>query len=223
LLKEFARRLEDNVRAGDVEARVGGDESVVVAIGSDSEHSVMTVARQLRRIFDRPIELTDGELVVSPSIGAAVASRIRPASPEELLEQADLAMYRAKRSGPGVALFGDEQRREITDRRAVYRDLIPALAASQFRVNYQTIVSVATDRTVGFEGLIRWQHPTKGTIGPERFLEVAEEAGLLSRLGEIVLRDVADQLSIWNHLMTAGPRMNVSVNLAERRLIPDRG
>jgi len=226
LLKDFARRLQDNVRVGDVVARVGGDEFVVVTIGPDNEHSVMTVARHLRRVVERPVESADSELVVPPSIGVAVASRGRPSSPEELLEQADLAMYRAKRTGSGVALFGDEQRREVTDRRAVCRDLIPALAASQFRVHYQTIVSVATKRTTGFEGLIRWQHPIKGTIGPERFLEVAEEAGLLSRLGEIVLRDVADQLSSWNHIMTTGPRMKVAVNLAERQLMdstfPDR-
>lgn len=226
LLRRFALRLSASVRAGDLVARVGGDEFVVVAVGQDNERAVRTVAEHLRKVFEVPITLTDGEVNIVPSIGVAVASRRHPAMVEDLLTHADQAMYRAKRSGSGIFVFDDNQRREINDRREVERELVPALASGQFQVYYQPIVSASKNATVGFEGLIRWQHPTQGVIGPERFLAVAEEAGLVARLGEVVLREVAAQISVWNHLAADGQSMSVAVNLAERQLVdpsfPDR-
>ncbi len=226
LLRRFALRLSASVRAGDVVARVGGDEFVVVSVGLNNDRAVRTVAEHLRMVFETPIALTDGEVNIVPSIGVAVASRRHPALADDLLTHADQAMYRAKRSGSGIFVFDDNQRREINDRREVERELVPALASGQFQVYYQPIVSASKNATVGFEGLIRWQHPTQGVIGPDRFLAVAEEAGLVARLGEVVLRDVAAQISVWNHLAVDGQSVSVAVNLAERQLVdpsfPDR-
>ena len=107
----------------------------------------------------------------------------------------------------------------MLDRREVERALLPALADGQFHVYYQPIVSEATARTVALEGLIRWQHPVHGILGPDRFLAVAEDAGLVARLGEVVLREAAAQTSVWNHLFGSADRVNVGVNLAERQLV----
>jgi EAL domain-containing protein (putative c-di-GMP-specific phosphodiesterase class I) len=128
-------------------------------------------------------------------------------------------MYRAKRLRLGVEVFDDRKRREVMDRREVQQALVPALADGQFQVYYQPIVSHTEQTTVGVEGLVRWQHPVHGVLGPDRFLEVAEEAGLLARLGEVVMREAVAQTSVWNHLYGPQHAARVGVNLAERQLV----
>ena len=226
LLRQFAARLRRTVRRGDVVGRVGGDEFVVVAPDMDHDWTAREIADNIRAAFQAPIKIVDGSAMMVPSIGVSVASRSNPATAEEVVAHADQMMYRAKRTGSGVEVFDDDNRREVLDRREVERAIVPALADGQFQVHYQPIVSESERRIVGLEGLIRWQHPIHGVIGPDRFLPVAEEAGLVARLGEVVLREVAAQASVWNHLfgIVGGP--SVAVNLAERQLLdasfPDR-
>ncbi len=226
LLKAFAARLCETVRSEDLVARVGGDEFVVVCNGLDRPTAVREVATKIRSEFNRPFNLGEGSVLMTPSIGIAMASRREPASAVELVARADQAMYRAKRGRLGIQQFDDDQRDAELDRLAVERALAPALADGQFHVHYQPIVSRREVRTVGLEGLIRWQHPVHGVLGPDRFLTIAEEAGIMARLGEVVLRDVAAQTSVWNHFYGKDPSFSVSVNLAERQLVdpsfPDR-
>jgi diguanylate cyclase (GGDEF)-like protein len=219
LLREFGARLRSSVRSEDLVARFGGDEFVVVTLGLERETAVREVAENIRREFERPIAIDDGEILMTPSIGVAVGSRVNPAGPDDLLTYADQAMYRAKKLRVGIEVFDDGQRREGLDRREVERALVPALADGQFQVFYQSIVSESQGCTVGLEGLVRWQHPVHGILGPDRFLAVAEEAGLLARLGEIVMREAVAQTSVWNHLYGSAQRVQVSVNLAERQLV----
>lgn len=219
LLRGFAQRLRASVRSEDLVARFGGDEFVVVTLGLERESAVREVADNVRRAFEAPIEIHDGSILMTPSVGIAVGSRLLPGGPDDLLANADQAMYRAKRLRLGVEVFDDRQRREVLDRQEVQQALVPALADGQFQVYYQPIVSHANDTTVGVEGLVRWQHPVHGTLGPDRFLEVAEEAGLLARLGEVVMREAVAQTSVWNHLYGPRHRARVAVNLAERQLV----
>ena len=219
LLREFGHRLRSSVRSEDLVARFGGDEFVVVTLGLERETAVREVAENVRREFERPIEIDDGEILMTPSIGVAVSSRANPGSPDDLLTNADQAMYRAKKLRVGIEVFDDRQRREGLDRREVERALVPALADGQFQVFYQPIVSESQGRTVGLEGLVRWQHPVYGILGPDRFLAVAEEAGLLARLGEVVMREAVAQTSVWNHLYGSAQPVQVGVNLAERQLV----
>jgi EAL domain-containing protein (putative c-di-GMP-specific phosphodiesterase class I) len=163
--------------------------------------------------------VADGSILMTPSVGIAIGSRLNPARPDDLLADADQAMYRAKRLRLGIEVFDDTQRREVLDRREVQQALVPALADGQFHVYYQPIVSASQATTVAVEGLVRWQHPVHGTLGPERFLAVAEEAGLLARLGEVVMREAVAQTSVWNHLYGPQHRVRVGVNLAERQLV----
>jgi diguanylate cyclase (GGDEF)-like protein len=226
LLREFGARLRASVRSEDLVARFGGDEFVVATLGLERESAVREVAENIRKEFQRPIEIEEGEILMTPSIGVAIGSRKTPAGPDDLLANADQAMYRAKKHRLGVEVFDDHQRREVLDRQEVERALLPALADGQFQVFYQPIVSDFQQRTVGLEGLVRWQHPVHGTLGPDRFLAVAEEAGLLARLGEVVMREAVAQTSVWNYLSGDGPKIQVAVNLAERQLVdpsfPDR-
>ena len=226
LLKAFARRLRATVRAEDIVARVGGDEFVVVCSGLERSTAVQDVATKIRAEFGRSFELDEGSVMVTPSIGIAIATRREPVTAVELIARADQAMYRAKRGRLGIQLFDEEQRDAELDRLSVERALAPALADGQFHVHYQPIVSLREERTVGLEGLIRWQHPVHGVLGPERFLTIAEEAGIVARLGEVVMREVAAQTSVWNHFYGRDRSFSVSVNLAERQLVdpsfPDR-
>ncbi len=226
LLIAFADRLRQSVRAEDIVGRFGGDEFVVVCTGLERESALREVADNIRAAFSASIQISDGAVLMTPSIGIATASRSKPATAVELIVRADQAMYRAKRARLGIQFFDDEQRREQLDRLEVERAIVPALADGQFQVYYQPIVSEREARTVGLEGLIRWRHPIHGVIGPDRFLAVAEESGLVARLGEVVLREVAAQTSVWNHLFGDAKSFNVSVNLAERQLVdpsfPDR-
>ena len=215
LLVAFAHRLRESVRGEDIVGRFGGDEFVVVCTGLDRESAIREVAENIRAAFSTSIEAADCSVLMTPSIGVASASRARPATAVELIVRADQAMYKAKRARLGIQFFDDAQRQEQLDRMEVERAIVPALADGQFHVYYQPIVSESEARTVGLEGLIRWRHPVHGLIGPDRFLDVAEEAGLLARLGHVVLREVAAQTSIWNHLHRDAGSFNVSVNLAE--------
>ena len=219
LLKGFAERLRDSVRSEDLVARFGGDEFVVATIGLERESAVREVAENVRRAFERPVEIGDGSILMTPSIGIAVGSRVNPSRPDDLIANADQAMYRAKKLKLGIEVFDDRQRREVLDRQEVEQALVPALADGQFQVFYQPIVSDSASRTVGLEGLVRWQHPVHGTLGPDRFLSVAEESGMLARLGEVVLREAVAQTSVWNHLFGAERRIQMSVNVAERQLV----
>lgn len=219
LLRGFGERLRASVRSEDLVARFGGDEFVVVTLGLERATAVREVAENVRRAFEAPVEISDGEILMTPSIGIAVGSRLNPAGPDDLLADADQAMYRAKRLRLGIEVFDDRQRREVLDRREVQQALVPALADGQFHVFYQPIVSVREAATVAVEGLVRWQHPVHGILGPDRFLAVAEEAGLLARLGEVVMREAVAQVSVWNHLYGAEHRTRVGVNLAERQLV----
>lgn len=219
LLQGFADRLRDSVRSEDLVARFGGDEFVVATVGLERESAVREVAENIRRAFEHPVEISEGSILMTPSVGVAIGSRLNPARPDDLIANADQAMYRAKKLRLGIEVFDDRQRREVMDRREVEQALVPALADGQFQVFYQPIVSDSAARTVGLEGLVRWQHPVHGTLGPDRFLSVAEESGMLARLGEVVLREAVAQTSVWNHLFGADRRIQMSVNVAERQLV----
>lgn len=218
VLRQFADRLRDSVRAGDVVGRFGGDEFVVICTDLEGPHQARTVAQKVLSRFETPLPVGDSEVTIMPSVGCAIANRGEPMTCNEMIARADQAMYRAKRAGTGVEFFDQGQKRHELDRREIEKALVPAIASGQFLVHYQPIVSEARGRTVGVEGLIRWHHPEHGVLAPDRFLSVAEEAGLGARLGDVVLREAAAQASLWNQLPDA-PRFHMAVNLAGRQLV----
>ncbi|MEM9464400.1 MAG: bifunctional diguanylate cyclase/phosphodiesterase [Actinomycetota bacterium] len=225
VLRAFAARLRAAVRSTDIVGRFGGDEFVVICPDLSASAIAGEIAENVLAAFDEPLETPDAEIQVVPSVGYAVAESDTDTSADELIGRADQAMYRAKREGGGIRVYDGAQQREAMDRLEVERAIVPALADGQFSVWYQPIVSQREGRTVGVEGLIRWMHPELGVLGPDRFLTIAEEAGLAARLGDVVLREVVAQTAIWNHLYQ-GPAFPSSINLSERQLVdpafPDR-
>jgi diguanylate cyclase (GGDEF)-like protein len=224
LLKIVADRLRSCTRSTDLVARVGGDEFVVMCRGLISEESVVAVARQILKRFTEPVALGGRQQLVSTSVGIATVvpggdTRI----PEEIVRDADAAMYRAKRDRTGFAVFDEHERSILLNRLAIERDLNRALTDHQLEVHYQPVIDVAAGgRIHGFEALVRWRHPDRGLLSPGVFIPVAHDAGMMTKIGELVLREACAQAAAWNHLLPPGAKVKIGVNVAEQQLIDTR-
>jgi diguanylate cyclase (GGDEF)-like protein len=219
LLRIVAERLLSTVRSSDLVARFGGDEFLVVVRGLLNQKSVIAVVEQILHTFESPVSLFGGAQVISTSIGVAIARPGETRRGDDLVRDADAAMYKAKRSRSGYALFDDQQRAEAVDRLDIERDLVRALDEKQLIVFFQPLVDVTSRRLYAFEALVRWNHPTRGLIGPGSFLGVAEETGMMAEIGEYVLREATAQAAVWNHLNPNARQVKMSVNIAEQQLI----
>ncbi len=220
MLQEVAQRVDSAVRASDVVARFGGDEFVVITRGLLNAASSISIAQQILAAFEQPLPLPQGgEHVVTPSIGIATADETNPRTPRELVRDADAAMYRAKRTKSGYALFDEEQRKDALSRLDVERALRAAIDDRDLEVYYQPIVDTESRTMASMEALVRWNRAGFGFVGPDTFLPIAEEAGLISPIGEEVLREACAQASLWNRELMTGRDISVGVNVAERQLI----
>ena len=197
LLKEVGRRLKATVGEHDTVARLGGDEFAVVQIGRSEEAEARVLAGRLVEVISAPYEIDDHQIVIGVSIGISLSPQ-DGTNPDELLKNADLALYRAKADGRGTYRFfetGMDARAQA--RRLLEMDLRAALQRDEFQVYYQPIRDVASDRVVVFEALLRWNHPHRGLISPINFIPLAEETGLIVQLGEFVLRSACADAATW--------------------------
>ncbi len=215
VLREVASRLRAILRPSDTVARLGGDEFVVVAEDLQSEEVAMMVAERLARAVEPPMQVDSGELVVTASVGAVTTSDPR-ALAEDLLRDADIAMYRAKATGGRAAVrFQPSMREVFGDRVQVEADLHRALRNGEFTVHYQPIFSLQTGIVRGAEALMRWQHPIRGLVPPGDFIPLAEETGAILEIGEWVLREACRTAAGW---AANGEAAEISVNLSTRQL-----
>jgi diguanylate cyclase (GGDEF)-like protein len=209
LLKEVARRLGECVTEHDTVARLGGDEFAVVQFCSDCDPSaVALLASHIVEKIGEPYDIGGHQLVVGVSIGISLAPEDGK-NPDELLKKADLALYRAKADGRGTYRFfetGMDARAQA--RRSLELDLRAALQRHEFEVYYQPIRDVASDEVVAFEALVRWNHSLRGLISPVNFIPLAEETGLIVRLGDWVLRQACMDAAGWPQ------DVDVAVNLS---------
>ena len=218
LLRLVAGRLNGCVRPGDVVARLGGDEFVVILEGVKDEAEAITVAERIQHSLAQPFYLDGRELFMSVSVGIAM-SQPGVERPEDYLRDADLAMYRAKLRGRARhEVFRADMRAGAVLQMSLENDLRHSMDRGELRVMYQPIWSLASGRIVGFEALVRWDHPTHGAMQPADFIPIAEETGLILPLGEWVLRQAAQRLAHWNTKVVADDPIWVSVNVAARQL-----
>jgi diguanylate cyclase (GGDEF)-like protein/PAS domain S-box-containing protein len=220
LLAEVAHRLEDCLRPEDTVARLGGDEFTVLVDGISDPTDAVAVAERVTRALRASFTLRGHDLFVAASIGIALS---RPGQgPEEVLRDADVAMYLAKDRGRArYELFDADMPSLALRRLETESDLRRALEQDELRVHYQPMVSIENGRVVGFEALVRWQHPVRGLLAPAEFLPVAEETGLIAPLGEWVLGESCRQLRAWQDRYPGADELAMSVNLSSRQLARD--
>ena len=197
LLKMVADRLRSEIRGNNLVARLGGDEFAVILAGNVSPNEASDFAARLIRLLSACYDIDGIEVVIGASIGIALSPGDGDTS-EELMRNADMALYRAKSDGGGVHRFFErEMDRQAQKRRDMELDLRRAFANGEFELHYQPLVDIAADRISGFESLLRWRHPEKGMISPADFIPVAEDIGLIAPLGEWVLREACAEAVKW--------------------------
>ncbi|MBR0934775.1 bifunctional diguanylate cyclase/phosphodiesterase [Bradyrhizobium jicamae] len=197
LLKRVAERLRSVVSGDNLAARLGGDEFAVVLAADVSPNEASAFAGRLIEVLSAPYDIDGLEVVVGASIGIALSPSDGTTS-EELMRNADMALYRAKSEGGGVHhFFEPAMDQQAQKRRDMERDLRAAFTNGEFELHYQPLVDIAADRTSGFESLLRWRHPQKGMVSPAEFIPVAEDIGLIVALGEWVLREACSEATKW--------------------------
>ncbi len=242
LLLEVTARVRNALRPGDTVARFGGDEFVVLCEDVADTNEAIEIARRLVRIVSEPYSVAGAEIYVTTSFGVAVTNRA-DCDPHHLLRDADVAMYHAKQNGKNCyQLFDNSMRERLLTRAADERDLHRALDRNELFVEYQPEIRLTDGAMVGVEALARWQHPTDGIVYPGRFIELAEETGLIGELGfQILAKACADARTLqslrkpsvdlrepdrYGFALDAridhNPNVRVAVNLSGRQLaLPD--
>jgi Amt family ammonium transporter len=211
LLADAATRLLDCIRATDTAARFGGDEFIVL-LEAVNEQRVARVANRILAVLERPFTVQGREVFISASIGIAVGER----NPEELLRNADLALYRAKRRGKArKQVFEPEMHAAVADRLELEGNLARALRGDELALHYQPIVDLRSGALVGIEALVRWRHPERGLLMPDEFVPVAEDSRLMAPLGRWVLTTACRQVAAWRGEQPSLQNVNVNLSVVE--------
>ena len=217
LLTEAANRLQVCLRLGDTIARLGGDEFAVLLEDLTSLEEANLVAQRIQSAIARPFGLHGQQVFTTVSIGIAHGSQGYEHA-EEMLRDADTAMYRAKAQGTSLCeVFDHGMHSAAVERLRLETDLRRAIPRQEFVLHYQPIIALDTGIMHGFEALIRWNHPERGLISPLDFIPVAEETGLIVSLGEWVLNEACQQLQIWQKEYPERPFLQMSVNLSAKQ------
>ena len=197
LLKSVAGRLRQCIRDADMVARLGGDEFAIVQAGASQPTDATSLASRLIEVIGAPYEIGGRQVTVDLSIGISLAPG-DGLDPDQLLKNADMALYRAKSDGHGLyRFFEPEMDARMQARRRLEIDLRKAIANGEFELFYQPLVDMKTEYVTGFEALIRWRHPERGMIPPHDFITVAEETGLIVPIGDWVLRRACAEAATW--------------------------
>jgi diguanylate cyclase (GGDEF)-like protein len=218
VLVESARRFERCVRSCDTIARLGGDEFIILIDEIDDFEIAHDIARRALRTFDLPFEVSGREVFASASIGIATSPN-GDDRPEDVLRNADIAMYRAKALGKNrYETFTPDLLMNAITRLEAETDLARALERNEFRLFYQPIISLHDGRLRGFEALVRWQHPTRGLVGPDQFIHILEENGAIVDIGEWILREGCRQLQAWRTTLVNAQDLRMNINVSAKQL-----
>jgi len=217
ILIQVANRLSA-LSTGDATclARLGGDE-FVLAVGKLEEHAAVNLAQRIADSFVQPVRIRDMEIPIAASVGIVIADASYENS-DEIVRDADIAMYRAKTKGNCYQLFDETMRTEHTERIELEKELEIAVREKQFRVNFEPIVNTLDSSIFSIESLVRWVHPEKGIISPGKFIPLAEELGLVIEIDRIVFQKTCEQFREWRSKDVSGADQKFNVNLASGQL-----
>jgi diguanylate cyclase (GGDEF)-like protein/PAS domain S-box-containing protein len=219
LLLTVARRLQRQLKPGDTLARMAGDQFGIILVSEREPQRLAAFAEAIRRTVRTPITFSDREVFLTACVGIAVHDGADKRK-EELLEDAEIAMYHAKRFGPDRAeAFKPVMRSMGGDRVSLESDLRRALEREEIKLVFQPIMRLEDKRIAGFEALVRWDHPRHGRLSPKEFLTIAEETGLIVEIGLFVLERAARQLGAWQRAMGGHLPIFASVNVSSRQLL----
>lgn len=208
VLAKVAQCIEDVVRPRDMVARIGGDEFVVLMPNLDSVDAGLLVAERIVEIIGTSIEIDGLVMPIGCSIGVAFAPH-DAATGDELLRAADLAMYDVKSRGRrGISIFDPEMQTQMIERRTLELDLRGAILRKELELHYQPLLRIETGEVVGFEALLRWNHPTRGAVSPDTFIPIAEETGSIVDIGQWVIRTALEDAARWPDHITVAVNMS---------------
>jgi diguanylate cyclase (GGDEF)-like protein len=213
LLVHLARRLQSILRPTDVIARLGGDEFAILLENVQRERDAVEFTERIQKELNRPFQLGEMEVTISASIGITF-STIGYQNAEQIIRDADIAMYKAKSQGKAqYALFDSSLHQHVAAQLKLESELRRALGQGQIFLQYQPIYALRDQRLIGFEALVRWRHPDRGLLDPSEFIPTAEETGLIVPLGNWVLGQACVQMRIWRDAcQDASLRMSVNVS-----------
>ena len=220
LLQLVAERMRQNVRANDIVARLGGDEfAILQEYEPDQREAAISLAARLIEVLGTPYDLDGHQAMIGASIGVAIAAEGRETI-EQLMHEADLALYQAKAQGRNdYRIYEDRLGSQAQERLQLENELREAISSSGLQLYYQPIVSLADEAICGMEALVRWRHPTRGLLAPNQFIPLAEETGLITPLGEFVIRQACLDASGWpEHVKVA---VNISPTHLKKRSVMD--
>ena len=217
VLIEASRRLLTSVRAGDTVARLSGDEFIVLLSGLHKPEAAQIIAEKILDSFRRIFEIDGRELLITASIGIAIYPD-DSASTSGLLKSADSAMYHSKESGRNTfSFFTERMNQEVSKRLALEEQIHGALERKEFSVYYQPLINVKTGHIVGAEALLRWNNPVLGSVPPGDFIPIAEQTGLIIKLGEFVLEEALNKTAEWQKEFDS--EFRIAVNISPRQFL----
>jgi diguanylate cyclase (GGDEF)-like protein/PAS domain S-box-containing protein len=219
LLKQIANRLKSIIRPDDLVARLGGDEFTILLNEINTEGEALQVAERIQEKLKSPFDLADREIFISASIGIALSTSAHTRA-EDMIRDADAAMYRAKAKGKAqYQVFDQTMHKDVVDKLEFETDMRYALERGEFCIHYQPIINLETNRLNGFEALLRWNHPVRGMVSPMEFIPVAEDNGLIIPLGGWMIYESCRQLREWQSQNPTLSPITISVNLSSKEFL----
>lgn len=217
-LIQLSKRFTACLRSGDMVARLGGDEFGILIDDIDDINESIGVAQRLQKDIAKPLQLDHQEIYPSISIGIA-STYLQYQTVEDILRDADTAMYNAKKAGKArFVLFDENMHRKASDLLKLDGDLRRAVENQQLQLYYQPIVSLKEKSLVGFEALIRWNHPERGLLSPDVFIPISEETNLIYKIGIWTINEACRQLALWKKNAVIQPNLYVNVNISSKQL-----
>lgn len=222
VLKAVAKILTNNVRPFDTVCRLGGDEFTVLLDSVENLEEAILIGQRLLKQLNRSFEIKNREVYIASSIGLTMVDR-KSISAQNILRNADLAMYEAKSMGKAcLEIFDTEHHQRLLNRMEMESELRKAADKGSLDIYYQPIVSLTDGKIIAFEALARWFHPVKGYISPTLFVPIAEEVGLIGQIGQNILNKVCDQVILWKKELSHRDCPRISVNLSVRQFTDER-